>query len=349
MFSFRVENTRLPQTVDHFPIASVSDGRTLYLIPFPEQIPPKLVDKLALFDKITLESETFQYIPTTQKNQTDRILVASNSGAGKSTWVNKYIQQFYEMFPSAKDVALFTVNSVEDSDEAFAENKDKINHIHIDETILVDPITPTDLIDRDSDIRYNQRLVIFDDYRSGVKKISDAVAVLRNGISELSRKQKIYQIVSQTEMNLKDGAFRGYLSNTTGLVVFPARTPSNLKYVLTNYYDFSPELLKDFKRRSSSRWILINRGDAPFILTETECLIYHPDREEERLKVEKKNPKKEIPETTMKQTLSKKTPVKVTKVKFDKMQEVQEISPNPSDTSGDELFSAQSDNEDDDG
>ena len=67
-------------------------------------------------------------------------------------------------------------------------------------------------------------------------------------------------------------------------MLFPRVPVTNMRYVLENYFDITRDLIKDIRKNSISRWIVISRCGVPYVITENIALIYDADREFDRLK-----------------------------------------------------------------
>jgi hypothetical protein len=278
MFSTKFKSDR--------PVALIEDsaiGNKLIYVhtDYPANSPPS-----DYFDRLILESGHMQIIPEQRLNQTDRICLASASGCGKSTWICSYIHEFYHMFPNAPKAILFTLQ--DSLDPAFDPIKDKLVLVTLDDDIIEEPIDLNELSIFDKHTgTYKPSLIIMDDVESAPSKLQKCIDTLRNVIACNLRKKRVYLIYSSTQVPIKNGSFRDFLGNTTGLVIWPKFPPLNIKYLLESHYGINKEVWKII-RDKRDRWVMLRRVDAPlFIITDTTAYIFDQDREEDVAKEKK--------------------------------------------------------------
>jgi hypothetical protein len=228
----------------------------------------------------------FQLLPTQQPGQTQRIAICASSGAGKSTFINNYIDEFYRIFPDSKNVILFTRQSEEDFDRAFLPNREKIDVIQLDDSLLDEKLDIRDMCVGSRAEGYKPQLILFDDYEGCPFKLADEVARLRNEICSNGRKLNLYLICSQTNLDIGTRSFRDFLGNCTQFVTFPSRSSTNIRYALEKHFDVTARVWSSIKRHIGSRWVIFNRQGIPYILCETAALIYDSEREDNRIKKE---------------------------------------------------------------
>lgn len=288
MFSFKVKSNQ--------PVAVVNggslNGKKLYIHQDQDRKLRKANDNPDYFFYCKLDDGTFMYLPEQRKGQTSRIAVCSNAGAGKSVNVCNYVKKFHETFPDAEKTILLTgLDSQFDHDDSFKPCRELIDTIVVDEQFAEEPLELSDLyneqVNDDGENYYVPQLIIFDDYEDLPIKVEKELNRLRKSICTLGRKKALYLVCVNQTLEIKKTDFRNFINNTTNLLYFPAREPNNLKYMLKTHYDIGDDLYKDIHRNTTSRWVLINKDDTPYILTETSALIYDPLREQERLKVNK--------------------------------------------------------------
>ena len=275
------------------PIAYVEGGelnkKVLYLHEEKHQ------GKDNFFDKVLLDDGTFFVHPEVRVGQTDRIALVGSPGARKSTWIAKYLKIYHHVFPDALPTLLFTTQAEEDFDRAFKELHKDILFMHIDETMLEDRIELNDMCKKTGD-KYIPRCIVFDDYVGSTRKLTEEVERLRNAIACNGRKLNFTQIVAQTDLPVKSGSYREFLSNCTHMVAFPAFAPVNLKYTLTNYFNIPENVWAAYKKQSSSRWICVTRTGVPYIMSETMCTVFDADDEIAQLKEAEVMRKKKLKE-----------------------------------------------------
>lgn len=235
-------------------------------------------DKDGYFDEIILDNGCFHLHPEVRENQTDRIALVGSPGARKSTFIAKYLEAFHKTFPDAEKSILLTVQHEEDFDKVYKHLKDLIIFVQIDSSILEEKITMHDLAIKSGN-RYLPRCVIFDDYVGETRRITDEIERLRNCLAANSRKLNITMLVAQSDLPVKNGIYREFLSNCTHMVCFPNYAPVNLKYTLENYFGIPEKVWKIIKKETTSRWIVVTRTGIPYVLTEIKCTVFDADDE----------------------------------------------------------------------
>jgi hypothetical protein len=245
------------------------------------------------FDRVVLDDGTFFVHPEVRIGQTDRIALVGSPGARKSTWIAKYLKIFHVVFPDALPTILFTTQNEEDFDRAFKDLEKNILFMHIDESMTEERIELNDMCKKSGE-RYLPRCIVFDDYVGSTRKITEEVERLRNAVACNGRKLNFTQIVAQTDLPVKSGSYREFLSNCTHMVAFPSFAPVNLKYTLTNYFNIPENVWKVYKKQSSSRWICFTRTGIPFIMSETICTVFDADDEIAQLKEAEAMRKKQL-------------------------------------------------------
>lgn len=275
------------------PIAYVEGGdlnkKVLYLHEEKHQ------DQANYFDRVVLDEGTFFVHPEIRIGQTDRIALIGAPGARKSTWIAKYLKIYHNVFPDALPTILFTTQSEDDFDRAFKDLKDDIVFMHIDDSMLQDRIELNDMCKKSGE-RYFPRCIVFDDYVGSTRKLTEEVERLRNAIACNGRKLNFTQIVAQTDLPVKSGCYREFLSNCTHMIAFPAFAPVNLKYTLVNYFNIPEKVWSVYKKQSASRWICVTRTGVPYIMSETICTVFDADDEIALMKEQEQLRKKKLKE-----------------------------------------------------
>lgn len=286
MFTFKQEGR---------PVAFVHEGKKKAVL----SIKTEPSDESPMyFREIQLDNGFLMYHPECMPNQTDRICVSSGSGSGKSVWVNTYITNFYKCHPDAPETILFTRQTDDNSDIAYLDNKHRMKHIYIDESLVTDPVQLADLCTKNEYEEYNPTLIIFDDYTDLPRKIEHEVIRLRNEIASHGRKLNLYLIMCSTYLPVTNSDFRNLLVNCDKIVIFPSRAPSNISGVLERYYNVGKKTWSMVKNEVKSRWILFSRNDIPFILWETGAICVDADSLEQKAK-EKERIAKELLKKTI--------------------------------------------------
>ena len=285
MFSFKIKSNQPVAKVE----GGINHGKVLYIHQDSDRS-LRRSDNPDYFFYCDLQDGQFMYLPDQRPNQTSRLIVASNAGAGKSVNICKYIKEFHQVFPNSENTILLTSHNSEDDEvDPFRSVRDLLDTIEFTEDMIESPIELSDLYNHDEDTnRYLPQLVVFDDYEDLPNKLEKEIYRLRKAICTKGRQFALHLVCINQTLSSTRSDFRSFINGTTGLVYFPAREPINLKYLLKAHYDISNDLYIDLHRNTTSRWVLINKDDTPYILTETSAMIYDPVRESERLKELKK-------------------------------------------------------------
>lgn len=294
MFSLKKKSNHIIAVIE----GGINNGKLIYLHSDASPDDPDMFDRMELDD-----DSKFQIYPETRPNQTSHVLVAAPTGSGKSSWCNKWLKMFYKIFPRASDGFLFTNLPYEERDPAYREIEDALQHVQITEDIVANPpsyLKLATVIDTDHDgfNTYNDTPIIFDDYSKNKAKVSEQVNLLRDQIFADGRKQRLHGIVCSNDLPVRKGGFRDFFANVNQIVLFPKVPVTNMRYVLENYFDITRDLIKDIRKHSISRWMVVSRCGVPYIVTENIIMIYDADRETDRLK-DKECPSAFISEATV--------------------------------------------------
>jgi hypothetical protein len=208
--------------------------------------------------KQILSDNTLEVLPSPTDDQNMRCLrVMAMSGAGKSYWTAAYARNYHNMFPE-RDIYLFSF--IVDPDPAF----EGIPVIKI-------PLTRA-LIEQDPepDLRqFEKSLVIFDDAEASVDKILlKYLDALKDRILTMGRKLKI-SCIECTHLTTNFKQSRISLLESGAFVIFPnGSSRRNLKYLLENYTNLSPDKISHILNIRGSRWVCIKKSVPSMIVTE---------------------------------------------------------------------------------
>jgi len=222
----------------------VNDGKFIYLN-------DKGVNEIKIPDGI------LQVLPN--NDIVEKIYISAPSGAGKSTFVGKWMKEYKK---SHKDSPIYVFSTV---DEDKALDKNNPIRINLDEDLLEEPLEPVEL---------EKSLVVFDDSDTiRQKEIRSYLALLRDHLLEVGRHYKIRLLI--TSHLLSNYAHtRRILNEATSVVVFPrAGTGTyHIKNFLKTYCGFDTIQTKKFINLPS-RWVLVNRGYPQYVLHEHGAYI----------------------------------------------------------------------------
>lgn len=276
MFSFDKKGALKPIAI----IKSNDDlnGKLLYLHRKKDGMIPK-----GYFDEITLTSGKFEYFPEVREDYSDVILCSGKKGSGKSTLVGKMAQKIKDVYDlDDQDVVVLKKSHIKD--KAFEDlNPD---YIYVDNDFLEREYTIDDFTNQDG----KPKVVIIDDNDViPSEKLKKSLYSLQDTIAVEGRKHKIFEFVVRHSL-CQNKDTKLIISECDYVLLFPEGFTSDINYFLKTYCDFSTDLIKDIKR-TRSHWMLLSRIAPTFILLENRCFIFDMDREEERIKEEKKRSK----------------------------------------------------------
>ena len=82
--------------------------------------------------------------------------------------------------------------------------------------------------------------------------------------------------------------FRALIGNAHAICLFLKRELANLGYILEHYLNVPKGVYLEIKNNDDSRWIIINKNDIPFIMTENMAFIFNAEKESDRIKQKQK-------------------------------------------------------------
>ena len=208
-------------------------------------------------DEIKISDGKLEVLPNNEI--VEKIYISAPSGAGKSTWVGKWISKFKK---SHREDPVILFSSV---DEDKALDKYDVIRVELDEDLLDEPLDPIEL---------ENSLCVFDDTDTiRDKNIRNYLSSLRDHLLEVGRHYKIRLLI--TSHLLSNYAHtRRILNEATSVVVFPkAGTGTyHIKNFLRIYCGLDPKEIKKFINLPS-RWVLISRGFPQYVIHEHGAYI----------------------------------------------------------------------------
>ena len=201
------------------------------------------------------KGESFQPFPNTH---TERQIVfcSASSGAGKSYWVNQYLQNYKKCYPN-RDIYVFSMIA---DDKSF--NVKGMNYVEINEDLVSDPINIID---------FKDSIVIFDDIdQISSKPVKLAVLTILKQICELGRHYNISCAITSHLMN--KGNETKVQINESHIVTLFLKSGSSYNTYLRNYMGLSTKQIKRLKA-IDSRWISIYRRYPNVVYSEREIIL----------------------------------------------------------------------------
>ena len=214
------------------------------------------------FTHLTLDEGKFQQIPDTTKNR-DILYCTAPSGAGKSTYTLKYLQEYKKKYKQ-NEIYLFSALT---EDETIDQLKD-IKRIKVDETLVSDPI----------DIKeFEKSCVVFDDFDViSNKPIREAVIKIMNSILELGRHMSITCIITN-HLSTNGTSTRRVLNEANAITIFPSSgSVKGMNYLLQTYCGMDKkDILK--AKKTKSRWITIFKHSPQIMMGEKNIWLLSED------------------------------------------------------------------------
>jgi hypothetical protein len=186
-------------------------------------------------------------------NQCERQFLSGAAGSGKSTYTNKYINEYKKCFPKNKIIIISKVNN----DKAFTNNKHKIYKIEIDEEFIKDPPTGEEL---------KNSLVIFDDIDTLQEPYLSTVLFLRDDLLETGRHHNIYMICTGHQLcNYKKTKLM--LIESSSITFYPQGSKYHIKRFLKEYCGLENNIIKKVLK-VPSRWCTIYKRYPQYVVHE---------------------------------------------------------------------------------
>ena len=193
-------------------------------------------------------------------NDSFRLSIFGPSGVGKSTFVSSVIKEYKKKYKKNK---VYMISPTKD-DDAYANLKDVIQYIKIDDSLITDPMEFTE---------FSNALIIFDDSEmlSAKKDINKAIETFRNQILENGRKSKISCIVinhtAQNGMQTKK-----ILNECQLTCVFPKSNFSAVARLAKTYWGFDKDQI-NYLRTIPSRYVIVKSSFPQAILSEHQLKL----------------------------------------------------------------------------
>jgi len=219
--------------------------------------------KVKLYPKIELEPH--EYIKNGMPNTKlrDIVYVSAAQGAGKTTYVKNYTEDFHKVFPKKPIVLL---SRIED-DEAF---RDMINK----NIIIPMDINDQDIVDNPIQAKEEMpnTLVIFDDYLSFDKEIEKSLKltlkdIMLNGRDQANYGLDIYCVITSHQI-MDYQKTRDILNESSTIVLFPkAGQVYHITRCLKLYCGMTKKQINDMFELDT-RWIAVHKRFPQYLVYE---------------------------------------------------------------------------------
>jgi len=202
------------------------------------------------FPHMKIDDGVFQQLPDTSRER-DCIIIAGQSGSGKSWWANAYAKEYKKAYPRRP----IYFCSVLDEDSSI--DKKVVQRINIDESWIDEPLTIEDV---------KECLVIMDDVEMIKEKpIREALFTFINSILTTGRHTKTSIILTTHYPNHQH--IRNFLNEAHNFVYFPYGSNRATNYVLENYIGLGKKDIMAIKKLKT-RWCSVFKSFPQCVLTE---------------------------------------------------------------------------------
>ena len=224
----------------------------LYDDNFTEKNPEKVVE-------LDIHDDSKYFFPLPQKHS-ERIYISAPSGAGKSTFIGKYLTELRKV--KGKKRPIFIFSRVED---------DKPLDIHKPIRIPLErelfdenPLIPED---------FRDCILIFDDIDTLIDKpLLKYLQHFRDDLLECGRHYGITTI-STTHQILNFAETRKLLNEATAIIIFPKATGNyQLRSFLERYMGFDKEQIEHIKHLPS-RWLYLSKHYPLYMIYEKGIIV----------------------------------------------------------------------------
>lgn len=203
-------------------------------------------------------------IPLPNKKVIERLYITAPSGAGKSTFVGSWLNEYKKMY---KDDEIFVFSSIPEDEPL--DKHDPIR-IPLDDSILTDPLDIND---------YVESAVVFDDIDTIQDKgIRNTVGAFRDFLLEQGRHGDIRMLVtSHVMMNYRNTV--RVLNEATAICFFPKfASPHHIKKWLKERGGVNKKQIKKILNLPS-RWVVFYRTYPKYVLYERGAFLIDIDED----------------------------------------------------------------------
>jgi ABC-type multidrug transport system fused ATPase/permease subunit len=208
---------------------------------------------------ITLTNGKFQPLPNT--NMIERIYITAPSGAGKSTFAGKWINEALKM-SKYRDDEIILLSSIDDDKNI---NKFDPLVVELNASLITDPLTGED---------FRNSITIFDDTDTiQNKEICKAVLAIKNFLLEQGRHYKTKMLITSHLLSDREKTRRA-LNECTSIVFFPIGPTLQIRKFMKDRLGLSKQqIAKVMKLKNDSRWISIYLTYPMYVISEKTIFI----------------------------------------------------------------------------
>lgn len=241
---------------DGIPIAIVKGGQSdkdIVYIEDPNDKKSKIMKHKSI-TQVHCEDGVFEMLP---KEDIRVLYICAASGAGKSTWVSKYVKRYLKQFPKAK-VYIFS----QLSKDPVLDDIKNAHRVTLDESLITEPI------DIETEIGKGD-VIVFDDCSDNDKELQDAINKLETRLLVHGRKLGIQVLITSHLINPENTKhMRNRLNETQCLVFFPqSGSSAQLVYNLKRQFGYSTRQVESILQ-IDSRWIACTKTYPNILISE---------------------------------------------------------------------------------
>ena len=282
MFSFSERGALRPVAKIHAKPSCELNGKVMYL--HARDAGVKIDPAKGQFDRIDLpDGGKFEWLPSLDEHQTDAVCIVGVRGSGKSTKCAEMAKTVVDCFQlEPDDVTL--VKKEETADPAFKKLDPRI--MLADSSLAEDPPTLAEMTRGEDPEHPTPSVIILDDLDvCSSARLKKAVTAFQDMLLLEGRKSQIYlfNIVHRLAKNTET---RFLLSESNFISWNPNASSSDMRYVCDRYLDISKDLLADLKKLDT-RFVIYHQFAPRYILADRNAWIVDPERDTERLLVNK--------------------------------------------------------------
>lgn len=209
-----------------------------------------------------LQSGTVYPVPLQEEDQNERLYVSGPAGAGKSTYINKWLQFKLGMDPDTK---IFVFSKLDEDKSLEKDIGDHIQRVTLDEQLVEKPMSSTDF-------PYGS-VIIFDDIDTiKNEKVLNSVRKLRDDLLETGRHEML-SIITVSHTLMAYSKTKISINECTSTTLFPrAGNSFQAKRYLKEYMGFSPQMV-DKCIKLKSRWFTIFKRYPTYCIHEHGAFI----------------------------------------------------------------------------
>tara|TARA_R110002096_G_scaffold376374_1_gene570068 strand:- start:77 stop:910 length:834 start_codon:yes stop_codon:yes gene_type:complete len=210
-------------------------------------------------EEIDIHDDTKYFFPLPQKHS-ERIYISAPSGAGKSTFIGKYLGELRKVKGKKRPIFIFSRVENDEPLDVYKPIRIPLDRKIFDE----EPLKPED---------FRDCILVFDDIDTLIDKpLLKYLQHFRDDLLECGRHYGITTI-STTHQILNFAETRKLLNEATAIIIFPKATGNyQLRSFLERYMGFDKEQIEHIKTLPS-RWLYLSKEYPLYMIYEKGIVI----------------------------------------------------------------------------